>query len=578
MQTAVIVDAVRSPLAKGKAARGDKPGGALSDIHPTELLGQVLRQLIERNGIDPAEVDDVIMGCVSQVGEQAGPVGRWAWLGAGLPEHVPSVTIDRRCGSSQQAADFAAQAVIAGAADIVVAGGVESMSRVPMGTSRLDKDPFGPSTNARYAPGLVPQGISAELIAAEAGLTRTELDVLAANSHQRAAACAGSGDFDAEIVPIEVTHADGSTSTVAHDETIRPQTTVEGLRELAPAFRSDDMSERFPEIGWHVTAGNSSQLTDGASAMLIMSEKRAAELGVRPRARFHAFAVASDDPMTMLTGPIPATEKILERTGLSLDDIDHYEVNEAFAPVPLAWRAHFDADLERLNPRGGAIALGHPLGASGARLMTTMLNALEQTERALRVADDVRGRRHGERDDHRAAVLMQLEGQPVLVTGAGSGLGRAVAERLVGQGAVVTLLDLEASSGGDVAADLGAHARFVAADVTNEAEVRAALDVAGGRAGSRPLRRSRRAAQDPRPRRRRRAAATLRRRHQRQPRRHVQRPAPGGGAHGPQRAPRRRSRRLRPDGLGRRVRGPDRPDPLRVVEGRRRRHDDRRRA
>lgn len=370
--TAVIVDAVRSPMAKGKAPKDGKPGGALSSLHPVELLGQMLKALFDRNDLDPAAVEDVIAGCVSQVGEQSGPVGRWAWLAAGLPEHIPSVTIHRACGSSQQSADFAAQGVIAGVYDIVVACGVESMSRVPMYASRLDdQDPFGPSVAARYEPGLVPQGISAELIAAHWKMDRETLDEYAAQSHARAA----GADSAREIVP--VTLPDGRV--VDSDETIRADTTVETLGRLRPSFHSDEISARFPEINWHVTAGNSSQLTDGASAVLIMSEARAIQLGLRPRARFHSFAVAADDPITMLTGPLPATEKVLDRAGLSITDIDHYEVNEAFAPVPLAWREHFDADPAKLNPRGGAIALGHPLGASGARLMTTMLAGLEET-------------------------------------------------------------------------------------------------------------------------------------------------------------------------------------------------------
>jgi acetyl-CoA acetyltransferase family protein len=375
MRDAVIIDAVRSPMAKGKAPKDGKPGGAFSSLHPVELLGQTLKGLIDRNDVDPAEVDDVIMGCVSQVGEQAGPVGRWAWLAAGLPEHVPSTTVDRRCGSSQQAADFAAMGVMVGAYDVVVAGGVESMSRVPMFSARVGQDPYGPSVNDRYAPGLVPQGISAELIASRFDLDRHDLDVFSARSHQ----AASSADFSREIVPIRVTGDDGSTTVVDRDETIRPSTSVEGLAELNPAFRSEEMSARFPEIEWRITPGNSSQLTDGASAVLVMSSERAAQLGLTPRARFHAFAVASDDPITMLTGPIPATEKVLAKTGMSIDEFDHIEVNEAFAPVPLAWRQHFDAPLERLNPRGGAIALGHPLGASGARLLTSMVSGLEET-------------------------------------------------------------------------------------------------------------------------------------------------------------------------------------------------------
>lgn len=370
-RSAVIVDAVRSPLARGRAARNDKPGGALSTVHPVELLGQVTRQLVQRTGIDPVIVDDVITGCVSQVGEQSGPVGRWSWLAAGLPESVPSVTVHRACGSSQQAADFAAQGVIAGVYDVVVASGVESMSRIPMLTARIHQDPFGPSVADRYSPGLIPQGVSAELIAARWKLDRETLDEFSASSHARATAT----DFSSEIVPI--TLADGTVVSV--DETIRPGTTAEKLAALLPSFRTDDMVERFPEANWHITAGNSSQLSDGASAVLIMSEEKAAEFGLTPRARFHSFALAGDDPITMLTGPIPATEKVLRRSGLSIADIDHYEVNEAFAPVPLAWAQHFGADTARLNPRGGAIALGHPLGASGARLLTTMLNGLEAT-------------------------------------------------------------------------------------------------------------------------------------------------------------------------------------------------------
>jgi acetyl-CoA acetyltransferase family protein len=369
------VDAVRSPLAKGRAADGDRLGGALSGLHPVELLSQVFSQLFERNGIDPATVDDVITGCVSQVGEQSGLIGRWSWLAAGLPEHVPSTTVNRACGSSQQAADFAAQGVIAGVYDIVVASGVESMSRIPMGTARIGQDPYGRSVAERYAPGLVPQGVSAELIAARHGFSRELLDEYSARSHVRAA----GSDFKSEIVPITVADGAGRAIVVDQDETIRPDTTAEKLGKLRPSFETPEMTERFPEINWSITAGNSSQLTDGASAVLIMSESRARELGLTPRARFQSFAVAGDDPITMLTGPIPATEKVLARAGLTISDIDHYEVNEAFAPVPLMWREHFDAAEERLNPRGGAIALGHPLGASGARLLTTMLNGLEQS-------------------------------------------------------------------------------------------------------------------------------------------------------------------------------------------------------
>jgi len=369
-RSAVIIDAVRSPMAKGKAATGSKPGGALSDVHPVELLSQVLGALMARNDLDPARVDDVVAGCVSQVGEQAGPVGRWAWLAAGLPESVPSVAVNRACGSSQQAADFAAQAVISGACDIVVAAGVESMSRVPMFTARIGQDPFGPSVARRYHPGLVSQGISAELVAARWKLNRAAIDEFSARSHLRAA----NTDFSAEIVPI-TTASGGAVDT---DETIRPTTTTEGLASLPSSFYSADTAARFPEIAeWSITAGNSSQLADGAAAVLIMGDDTAAELGLTPRARFHAFGLAGDDPITMLTGPLPATEKVLRRSGLSIDDIDHYEINEAFAPVPMAWAQHFGADEAKLNPRGGAIALGHPLGASGARLLTTMLYGLE---------------------------------------------------------------------------------------------------------------------------------------------------------------------------------------------------------
>jgi acetyl-CoA acetyltransferase family protein len=369
---AVIVDAIRSPMAKGKPAKDGKPGGSLSSLHPVELLGQVMRQLIDRNGIDPAIVDDVITGCVSQVGEQSGPIGRWAWLAAGLPESVPSVTVHRACGSSQQAADFAAQAIIAGAHDIIVASGIESMSRIPMLTARIGQDPWGPSVADRYAPGLIPQGVSAELIAARYGFSRQHLDEFSSLSHANAT----NTDLSREIVP--VTLPDGTV--VSSDETVRPQTTLEGLADLKPSFETPEMAARFPEINeWKVTPGNSSQLADGASALLIMSAEKAKELGLRPRARFHGFGLAGDDPITMLTGPIPATEKVLARTGLTIDQIDHYEVNEAFASVPLAWAKHFGADPRRLNPRGGAIALGHPLGGSGGRLLTTALHGLEAT-------------------------------------------------------------------------------------------------------------------------------------------------------------------------------------------------------
>jgi len=366
--TAVIVDAIRTPMGRGKA------GGALSALHPTDLLGQLFQSLMSRSDVDPGSVDDVIVGCVSQVGEQAGSPGRIAWLGAGLPEHVPSTVVDRRCGSSQQAVHFAAQGIAAGAYDIVVAGGIESMSRVPMFTARIGKDPLGAMLYERYPGGLIPQGIAAERIAAKWKVSREELDAFSALSHQRAAAARDSGAFDAELVPVE----HGST-VVRADETIRDSTTAEGLAALQPSFISDEMKSRYPEINWSVTAGNSSQFCDGASAMLLMSEDTARRLNLKPRARFVAFDVIGDDPIMMLTAPIPSTRRVLQKAGLKVSDIDHFEVNEAFACVPLAWLREFDADPAKLNPRGGAIALGHPLGASGGRLMTTMLHALEQT-------------------------------------------------------------------------------------------------------------------------------------------------------------------------------------------------------
>ncbi len=373
MAEAVIVDAVR--LASGKG----KPGGALSGTHPVELLAHVLRALVDRNGLDPVRVDDVIGGCVQQVGEQALNISRTALLSAGFPESVPATTIDRQCGSSQQAAHFAAQGVIAGAYDIVIACGVESMSRIPMGTSPIGQDASGPGIAARYPEGLVHQGISAELISAKWKLDRESLDAYAAQSHPRAAAAAASGAFDREIVPIAVTDADGRRTEHRGDETVRGSTTADGLAGLRPSFRTDEFAARFPDAPWQITPGNSSPLTDGASAVLIMSEKAAAELDLTPRARFHSFAVLGDDPLMMLTAPIPATRKVLDRAGLGIDDLDAYEVNEAFAPVPLAWAHELGADPAKLNPLGGAIALGHALGSSGTRLLTTLVNHLEAT-------------------------------------------------------------------------------------------------------------------------------------------------------------------------------------------------------
>jgi acetyl-CoA acyltransferase len=364
MNTAVIVDAVRTPVGKGK------PGGALAGVHPIDLLGHTLETLVARNGIDPALVEDVIAGCVQQVGDQSGNIAHNAALAAGFPVSVPGTSINRQCGSSQQAAHFAAQGVLAGAYDVVIAAGVESMSRIPLGSSRPATR--GERMAARYPEGLVGQGVSAELIASKWKLDREALDAYSAESHRRAAAAAAAGDFDAEVIPVPVPQGEHTT-----DETVRAGITVEGLAALRPSFRTDDLAGRFPEIEWKVTAGNSSPLTDGASAVLIMSEHRASTLGLRPRARFHAFSVVGDDPLYMLTGPIPATRKVLAKSGLTLDDIGAYEVNEAFASVPLAWAQELGADPARMNQRGGAIALGHALGSSGTRLLATLLNYME---------------------------------------------------------------------------------------------------------------------------------------------------------------------------------------------------------
>ncbi|MBC2589885.1 MULTISPECIES: thiolase family protein [Rhodococcus] len=367
MTRAVIVDAVRSPTGRGRAQ------GALAGVHPSDLLAQVLAGLVARNDLDPGLIDDVLIGCVNQSGEQSATPGRQALLAAGFPTHVPSVTIERKCGSGQQAVDFAVQGITAGAYDIVVSGGVESMSRVPMGSAAMGKDPHGPAVRERF-PDLVPQGIAAELVAQKWALSRAELDEYSARSHERAAHARAAGWFDGEIVP--VTTPDG---VVTSDETIREGTTAGRLAGLPAAFDTDTWRERFPDLDWKVTAGNSSQISDGAAALLIMSEEKAAALGLRPRAAIVASAVVGDDPTLMLTGPIPATEKVLARAGLSVRDIAAFEVNEAFAAVPLAWQREIGASDDVLNPLGGAVALGHPLGASGARLMTTLLNHLERT-------------------------------------------------------------------------------------------------------------------------------------------------------------------------------------------------------
>ncbi len=362
---AVIVEAVRTPLGKRN--------GSLKDWHPVDLLAEVLNETVGRAGIDPALVDDVICGCVSQVGEQSLNVGRNAWLAAGLPEEVPATTVDRQCGSSQQAAHFAAQGVISGAYDVAIACGVENMTRVPMGTSAQTQGwPFSERMMARYDGGLVPQGISSELIAERWGLTREELDRFGARSHELAGRATEAGAFKNEILPIKVSTEDGQV-LFDRDEGIRTPN-MEKIASLPPSFKPDGVT----------TAANSSQITDGAAALLMTTADKAAELGLRPRARFVSFALAGTDPVTMLTGPIPATRKALDRAGLSLEDIDIVEINEAFASVVLAWKKELgiadDWFEERVNVHGGAIALGHPLGASGARLMTTLVNALEQRD------------------------------------------------------------------------------------------------------------------------------------------------------------------------------------------------------
>jgi acetyl-CoA acyltransferase len=363
MGDALVVGAVRSAVGRR--------GGALAGRHPADLLGEVLAALAERTGIDPAEIDDVIVGCVDQVGEQGVNVGRSAVLAAGFPDTVPATTIDRQCGSSQQAAHFAAQGVMAGAYDLVVAAGVESMTRVPMWANVPDRSAaYGTRMRARYDlgdDGFIEQGESGEIVADRWGLTREELDAFALRSHRRAAAARDAGRFDDEIVPLRVVRDDGE-SAFAADEGIRDATTAEALAGLRPVFRADG----------RLTAGSSSQISDGAAALLIASEGAAARLGLRPRARFHSFAVAGVDPVEMLTGPIPATRRLLERSGVSLDEIGLVEVNEAFASIPLAWARELGADMDRVNVNGGAIALGHPLGATGARLMVSLVHEMER--------------------------------------------------------------------------------------------------------------------------------------------------------------------------------------------------------
>ncbi|MFI6042161.1 thiolase family protein [Nocardia sp. NPDC051321] len=364
MRDAVIVEAVRTPIGKGK------PNGALHDVNAVDLLAHSLREVVDRSGIDPALIDDVIGGIVTQVGEQGANMTRRAALAAGYPESVPATTVDRQCGSSQQAIHFAAQGVIAGAYDIVVAAGVESMGRISMGANLVGSDDVsGVGFAARYPEGLVPQGISAELIAAKWGLTRTQLDEFALGSHEKAALATKNGLFAGELAPI---------NGLSTDEGIRVGSTLDTLAKLRPAYYDEAMAARFPQIGWEVTAATASQVSDGSAAVLIMTGERAKELGLKPLARLHSFAVVGDDPLLMLTAVIPATRKVLRRAGLQISDIDLFEVNEAFSPVVLAWAKETGADLGKVNVNGGAIAIGHPLGASGSRLATTLVHAMQE--------------------------------------------------------------------------------------------------------------------------------------------------------------------------------------------------------
>ena len=375
MREAVIVEAVRSPIGKRN--------GSLLQTHPVDLLAHVLQELVTRAGVDPGLIEDNITGCVSQIGEQSLNVGRNSWLAAGFPEEVPSTTVDRQCGSSQQSIHFAAQGVMAGAYDLVVASGVENMSRVTMGSSINGQNPFGMQLPIRYEGKLVPQGISAELIATKWGLTRDELDDFSYRSHIRAARATKEGYFSTEITPIKVT-AESGEQLLEHDEGIRFEPDRAKMGTLPASFQNPSFEEMFPgQINWVVTAANSSQISDGASAVLIASREKAEELGLTPRAKFLSFSLAGDSPILMLTAPISATRKVLERAGLTLDDIDQVEINEAFASIVLAWKKELGiADEwfdEHVNPNGGAIAVGHPLGATGAKLMTTLVHQLERT-------------------------------------------------------------------------------------------------------------------------------------------------------------------------------------------------------
>ena len=375
IREAVIVEAVRTPIGKRD--------GSLKGTHPVDLLAEVLKETVNRAGVDPGQIEDNITGCVSQVGEQSINVGRNGWLAAGLPETIPSTTVDRQCGSSQQAIHFAAQGVMAGAYDLVMASGVENMTRVPMGSSMAGANPFGQQLFARYEGKLVPQGISADLIATKWNITREESDDFGYRSHVRAGRATREGYFKREILPLKVTGPNGEQVLLDRDEGIRMEPDRERMRTLQPAFKSEVFEQMFPgQLRWTVTAGNSSQISDGASAVLIASREKAEQLGLTPRARFLSFSLAGDSPILMLTAPIPATRRVLERAGLTLDDIDVVEINEAFGSVVLAWQRELGISDEWLdehvNPNGGAIAVGHPLGATGAKLMTTMLHELER--------------------------------------------------------------------------------------------------------------------------------------------------------------------------------------------------------
>jgi acetyl-CoA acyltransferase len=369
---AVLVDVIRTPFGRGRE------GGLLTPWHPVDLYASVLSAIISRNHVDPSLVEDVITGCVIQAGEQAGNIGRQAVLAAGFPHSVPAMTLDRKCGSAQQAVDSAAQGIIAGAYDLVIAGGVEMMSKVPMKANRMGRDNLGEAFRARYPDGLVGQGISAELIAARWGISREAQDEYALRSHQLAALAEDKGYTTRDLLALETETADGQGHAAKADEGLRRNSTLEKLASLKPAFENAELAQRFPQIQWSVTAGNSSQISDGACAVLLAEESTAEKLGLNARAAVKAFAVVGDDPLFMLTGVIPATRKLLERTGLKSDQIDLFEVNEAFASVVLAWQKELQVEAERVNPYGGAIALGHPVGASGGRLLGNLLQALEE--------------------------------------------------------------------------------------------------------------------------------------------------------------------------------------------------------